>query len=271
MIIVKAPEKQDAEDAWSYSRNEKGEETLTHRRIGTIEELAGDAQAVVSGSEASFDLWGGGWLVKTVSLTPDSALASILTVVYTRGSTDSTGTGSDDENADGSEVADFQPIEKPVTTAPFWQNFGSEDTDKRAKMTKIVQMVIDAEDATVFSASESEEGLKKWLLDALGYVEEDDIEAIKKMSEKRMSGVEAYYYPAPTLSRTEVSDAAPSDFGAGVAKIETPSMKHVPVPDGFEWLGGGDRLTYDAAKKTFTRERSWIGADKWDRDFYSEK
>lgn len=256
----------EAEGAWTFRMDENGNKTLVGRFVGSPTTISEAAISLVPGSSAVVPAgWpspdGYAWVLSAAEATHESPIEAVLTLTFSIKRS-----GSDDENGDAvlgadTEVADFQNIEKPLTSAPFW-TFSSESAQKKAQAAKIAQLYIDAE--TVDKAEE----LLKTECGKLG-IDDAGMEVVRKFIEKRLAGVEAYYYPAPTLSRTEESTTAPNDFGQEVAKIvASPSMKNIPVPEGFEWLGAGDRLTYSGG--VFTRERSYIGANAWDRDLYEE-
>lgn len=185
----------------------------------------------------------------------------ISTVTGIRTSSSSGSGGGDEESKPGSETADMQTIEKPITDAPFWRDsFGGSESAAASAM-KYVQLYIDAEDMKKAEAviSEAEKTYP------------GNIDAIHKMIQYRLAGVESYLCPAPTVSKSTTSKTAPSGVGAGVAKIEDPGLKHLGIAGDFEWLGHGDRVTYDEQSKEFVREQSWLGAEVWDPGLYGEK
>ncbi|MBP3303012.1 MAG: hypothetical protein J6L64_07785 [Opitutales bacterium] len=265
-IVQEIQGQREAEGAWTFRMDGNGNKTLVGRFIGSPKTISEAAISLVPGSSAVVPAeWpspeGYVWTLSGVEATHESPVEAILTLTFSLDRAGgSSGIGSAGL-ADPVEVADFQNIEKPLTSAPFW-SFNSEGAHKKAQAAKIAQLYIDAE--TVDKADELlEKECGKLNIDASG------MEVIRKFIEKRLAGIEAYYYPAPTLSRTEESTTAPNDFGQEMAKIvASPKMENIPVPEGFKWLGAGDRLTYSGG--VFTRERSYIGANAWDRDLYEE-
>lgn len=256
----------EAEGAWTFRMDGDGNKTLVGRFVGSPKTISAAAISLVPGASVVVpEDWpspdGYVWVLSGAEATHESPIEAVLTLTFTlkTGEGDA-GTGGAVLN-EATEVADFQNIEKPLTSAPFW-TFSSESAQKKAQAAKIAQLYIDAETVDKADALlETECG--KLSIDEAG------IEVIRKFIEKRLAGVEAYYYPAPTLSRTEESTTKPSDFGQDVAKIVTsPPLENIPVPEGFEWLGAGDRLAYSGG--VYTRERSYIGANTWDRDLYEE-
>lgn len=260
MIEVKKTETADAEGTWSLSCDENGKMTLSKRTVGPIDQLAALAQQLASnvGLQKQVDApFSGLWVCAGGELTPDTNISWILTERFVR--ENSSGAGGGESSSPESEEGSFQNIEKPLTSAPFWKKAdSSEGTGSGGKAMKIVQAYIDADDP-----AEAEAKLDEWI-SASGAALNKDV--ILKMAEKRMAGVSAYYYPAPTLSKTTRSKTAPTSFGAHCGKITTPSLQHIPVPSGFQWLGGGDTLRWEGG--VYTRTESWIGADTWDPDLY---
>lgn len=269
-IIKEIDGVQEAEGAWTFRLAEDGKKTLVGRFSGAPETIAKMALSLSVGGGGSIPAgWaptdGNAWVLVSAEASHESPVEAILTLTYAYvpadGGSGSGGGGTVDENRE--ETADFQNIEKPLTAAPFWKS-DSEGSDLSDPVTatqamKIAQLYIDADD---ISAAESE--LNK-NIEAQRLVPATS--AIRAFIAKRLAGVEAFFYPAPTLSVSTQSAEPPSDFGADVAKIVTaPDFKKIPVPEGFDWLGAGDRLTFSGG--VYTRERSYIGADKWDEDLY---
>lgn len=258
----------EAEGAWTFRMDGNGKRTLVGRFVGSPKTISAAAISLVPGSGATVpEEWpspdGFVWTLSGVEATHESPVEAVLTLTFSldRAEGGSGSGGGSADLADPVEVADFQNIEKPLTSAPFW-TFSSESAQKKAQAAKIAQLYIDAE--TVDKAEE----LLKTECGKLG-IDDAGMEVVRKFIEKRLAGIEAYYYPAPTLSITEESLDAPDGFGQHVAKIvASPGMNKIPVPDNFKWLGAGDRLTYSGG--VFTRERSYIGANAWDRDLYEE-
>ncbi|MBQ7331817.1 MAG: hypothetical protein IJW39_01045 [Opitutales bacterium] len=264
-IVQEIQGQREAEGAWTFRMDGNGKRTLVGRFVGSPKTISAAAISLVPGSGATVpEEWpspdGFVWTLSGVEATHESPVEAILTLTFSldRAEGGSGSGGGSADLADPVEVADFQNIEKPLTSAPFWK-FNSENAHKKGLAAKIAQLYIDAE-----TVEKAEEILTK---ECASYG--IDTEPIRKFIEKRLAGIEAYYYPAPTLSITEESLDAPDDFGQHVAKIvASPGMNKIPVPDNFKWLGAGDRLTYSGG--VFTRERSYIGANAWDRDLYEE-
>ena len=100
----------------------------------------------------------------------------------------------------------------------------------------------------------------------LGY---EPTDGTMKMAEKRMAGIEAYLVPAPTVSKSITTTKKPSNVGTNIAKIvSAPEVSHVPIPTKLQWLGGGERVTWNGT--SFTHEQTWIGASEWDTDLYEK-
>ena len=264
MIEVKPITRDYPENAWSYSKGADGTIKLTRRTRGKASELAKEASAVAPGSIVDIVAdetmpFSGTYVVESVGLEWDGPGWATLTRVYT--SKNNGGSFTLGENkSENNEVLDFQTLEKPLTSAKFWRESSEgnmDDATAQAKGMKAVQAYIDAEDHAKGMAAARK---------ILGY---DMGEVHLKMATKRMQGVEAFYVPAPVLTRTETKTSKPSKVGAGIAKITTnPDIEHVPVPAGFKWLGGGERVTWNGT--AFIHERTWIGAEEWDRDLYGE-
>lgn len=265
MIEVKPILKDYPENAWTFSKGGDGTIKLTRRTRGKASELAADASATAPGTIVEIVAdetmpFSGTYVVESVSLEWDGPGWATLTRTYTSKNNGGSFVLGEDKS-EVTEVLDFQTLEKPLSSAPFWQSTSegavSAPPDAKARGMKAVQAYIDAEDH-----AKGLEAAKK----ILGY---DMQQEHLLMAAKRMEGIEAFYVGAPTLSRTETSATTPKKVGEEIGKIITdPDISHVPVPAGFEWLGGGERITWNGT--AFTRERTWIGADKWDRDLYKE-
>jgi hypothetical protein len=258
----------EAEFTWTFRMGEDGKKTLTGRFVGSPETISKMALSLnfAGGFQPPKD-WpapeGKTWALTQAEASRENMIEAQLAVTFVLvdyGSGGSGPEGSVDENRE--ETADVQNIEKPLTAAPFW-TFNSEADVKKGQAAKIAQLYIDAESVDEAEKMLAETAAKK-------SIDADGVAAIRKFIEKRLAGVEGFYYPAPTLSVKTESATAPDDFGVEVAKIVSkPDISKIPVPNGFEWLGGGDRLRYSGG--VFIRERTYIGADSWDRDLYKEK
>lgn len=260
MIEVQPTSMDDAEGTWSLSCDENGKMTLSKRTVGPLDSLAVLAQQLADrvGREVQVDApFTGLWVCAGGELAPDTTISWILTERYVR--ENSSGGGGGESSTPESEEGSFQNIEKPLTSAPFWRKVdSSEGTGSGGTAMKIVQAYIDAEDP-----AEAATKIDEWIQQSGAALNKD---VILKMAEKRMAGVSGYFYPAPTLAKTTRSTMPPTSFGAACGKITTPSMRHIPVPDGFQWLGGGDTVRWEGG--VYTRTESWIGADTWDPDLY---
>lgn len=260
MIEIQPTSMDDAEGTWSLSCDENGKMTLSKRTVGPLDGLATLAQQLADrvGREVQVDApFTGLWVCAGGELAPDTNISWILTERYVRES--SSGGGGGGSSTPESEEGSFQNIEKPLTSAPFWRKVdSSEGTGSGGAAMKIVQAYIDAEDP-----AEAATKIDEWIQQSGAALNK---EVILKMAEKRMAGVSGYYYPAPTLTKTTRSTMPPTSFGASCGKITKPSMRHIPVPDGFQWLGGGDTVRWEGG--VYTRTESWIGADTWDPDLY---
>ena len=261
MIEIQPTSMDDAEGTWSLSCDENGKMTLSKRTVGPLDGLATLAQQLAGrvGREVQVDApFTGLWVCAGGELAPDTSISWILTERYVRENSSGEGGGGGSSTPE-SEEGSFQNIEKPLTSAPFWRKVdSSEGTGSGGAAMKIVQAYIDAEDPAEAAAK-----LDEWIQQSGAALNK---EVILKMAEKRMAGVSGYYYPAPTLTKTTRSTMPPTSFGASCGKITKPSMRHIPVPDGFQWLGGGDTVRWEGG--VYTRTESWIGADTWDPDLY---
>ena len=261
MIEIQPTSMDDAEGTWSLSCDENGKMTLSKRTVGPLDGLATLAQQLAGrvGREVQVDApFTGLWVCAGGELAPDTNISWILTERYVRENS-SGGGGGGESSTPESEEGSFQNIEKPLTSAPFWRKVdSSEGTGSGGAAMKIVQAYIDAEDP-----AEAATKIDEWIQQSGAALNK---EVILKMAEKRMAGVSGYYYPAPTLTKTTRSTMPPTSFGASCGKITKPGMRHIPVPDGFQWLGGGDTVRWEGG--VYTRTESWIGADTWDPDLY---
>ena len=261
MIEIQPTSMDDAEGTWSLSCDENGKMTLSKRTVGPLDGLATLAQQLAGrvGREVQVDApFTGLWVCAGGELAPDTNISWILTERYVRENSSGEGGGGGSSTPE-SEEGSFQNIEKPLTSAPFWRKVdSSEGTGSGGAAMKIVQAYIDAEDP-----AEAATKIDEWIQQSGAALNK---EVILKMAEKRMAGVSGYYYPAPTLTKTTRSTMPPTSFGASCGKITKPSMRHIPVPDGFQWLGGGDTVRWEGG--VYTRTESWIGADTWDPDLY---
>lgn len=264
MIEVQPISRDYPENAWSFSKSPDGTIKLTRRTRGKATELAADASAIAPGSivEVSSDdtmPFSGTFVVESVSLEWDGPGWATLTRVYSSKNNGGSFTlGGSEDKAEVTEVLDVQTLEKPIATAPFWRDAFPETCEGSGadslEAMKRVQLYIDA--PTLKEAEEVKKTFKK-------------TDAEMTMAKKRMQGIEAYYVPAPVLSRTETTTKVPTGVGSEVAKIVTrPDVDKVPVPSGMKWLGGGERITWNGT--VYTYERTWIGADYWDEDLYKE-
>lgn len=260
MIEIQPTRMDDAEGTWSLSCDETGKMTLSKRTVGSLEDLAGIAQQLAGrvGLEVQISApFTGLWVCAGGELAPDTNISWILTERYVR--ENSSGGGGGGDTTPESEEGNFQNIEKPLTSAPFWKKVdSSEGTGSGGTAMKIVQAYIDAEDPAEAAAK-----IDEWIQQSGAALKKD---VILKMAEKRLAGVSGYYYPAPTLSRTSRSTMPPTSFGADCGRITKPDMRHIPVPEGFQWLGGGDVVRWEGG--VYTRTQTWIGADSWDQDLY---
>lgn len=262
MIVIKTPDTQDAEDAWSYASDKNGE-SLSHKRIGTQEALAPIATATKLGAATSVPShWGTGWKVQSVSLAWSSAIAYVLTVTYTRDETSDDGDSDGDDGGTATLPAEStssstQAMEMPITAASFWREAFLDNPTDAANAMKAVQAYINAE------PGKEEQALEEAWEDASS---EKNSYAIRKMIEKKLAGVEAFYYPAPMFTRTSYSYERPSPSGVGAQGSPGDG-----APTGYKWLKTGDIITSstDSNGKTYyAREETWLGATEWDDDLY---
>lgn len=265
MSIIAKPIGTDyPENAWSFTKSADGVIKLTRRTRGPADEMARLAEAwrpgvIVDLSGDDTMPFSGAFVQSEVLLNWDGPGMATLERVYSSLNNGGSFVLGDDKS-EVNEVLDFQTLEKPLTDAPFWRDTsGSEGTSSdgftQAKEMKAVQAYIDAE---------SHEKGKAAAAKILGYEPSDKT---MKLAAKRMAGIEGYYVGAPTLSRSETTTTKPTKVGAEIGKIvSSPSVSHVPIPSGMEWLGGGERVTWNGT--SYTHERTWIGAEKWDEDLY---
>lgn len=247
----------DAENAYTFTRKKDGAETFIQRTRGPAEEMLERARELMPGGTGRHGV------IESVSLNYDGPGLATLEVAWAKNPWSSGGSAEGSESSPiVNETLDVQTMEKPLAYAPFWQGCsegswtGGRD---QAKAMKAVQAYIDAPDES--------EGVAK-VKEILG---QDPSDGFFKMAQKRMQGIEAYWIPAPTLSKS-VSGASrvPANFGNSVGMVVTPDVSKVPIPkiggsEG-EWLCSGERITWDGV--SFTHETSWIGAEKWDEDLY---
>lgn len=265
MIEVKPISRDYPENAWTYTKSADGTIKITRRTRGKASALATEASSWSPGAiiELSADEtmpFSGLFVQSDISLTWDGPGWATLERVYSSINNGGSFVHGGDSVSEVNEVLDVQTLEKPLTSAPFWreaykpENEGTGTVYDGLEALKRVQLYIDA--PTIQEAEKIKATFKAKAIEA-------------KMAKKRMQGTEAFYVPAPVLTRTETTSKRPSNVGAEVAKIvERPNIDHVPVPAGFQWLGGGERVTWNGT--AFTREQTWIGADYWDRDLYGE-
>lgn len=247
----------EAENAYTLVRKKDGTESYTLRTRGPAEEMLDRARSYRPGSAGTHGV------VESVSLNYDGPGMATLEVTWVS-SVSSAGGGSEDSDPVVNETLDVQTMEKPLDSAPFWKGCsegGWTGGHAQAKAMKAVQAYIDAPDES--------EGVAK----AKEILGQDPSDGFFKFCKYRMQGIEAYWIPAPTLSKS-VSGAisVPSGFGGSVCKVVKPTVSKVPIPkiggsEG-EWLCSGERITWDGV--SFTHETSWIGAESWNEDFYSK-
>lgn len=255
MQIIRETPTSDAEGVWSYEKTD-AKEILTYRRVGMPDAVIALARAASVGSASAPGVGGfenGNWVcVKATAEYRNSVEAQVTIVYETLVESSETGT----ELPATQETADVQPIERPVSSLDFWTEAFPEGGTTRVHAAKFVQEYVDAETVEAADAV-----LAKAAAAGLNSV------AMNKMIGLKLDGIEAYLYPAPTLSTTTVSDVPPNDFGSDVGKIASPNMQHVPIPAEHEWLGNGDCVTW--SNGVFTRTRKWLGAKTWDRRLYT--
>lgn len=267
MITVREPEFQAGENHWNYQKASNGQETLTRRDVGTLEECASRALAFSPGTKVSAEApfaSGGLWTQDSATVEWDSPIACVLVRVYVRNvpSSDGGGSGSGgDEGGDDEPVipesttnASTQAIERPLTSAAFWADTFADDAESAASAMKAVQAYVNAE-----PGKELEAATEAWSQ----AFDEKYRNPVMKMIEKKLAGVESYYYPACSFSKTTYSSEEPESGVVG--KI---SSAPEGAPDGLEWLKNGDSKSWNGAY--WTHEESWLGADKWDEDLYGK-
>lgn len=261
-IIAKTIETDYPENAWTFTKASDGTIKLTRRTRGPAKEMAKLAQAFNPG--AIVDLTGddtmpfsGPFVQSEASLNWDGPGMATLDRVYTSLNNGGSFVLGEDKS-EINEVLDFQTLEKPLTDAPFWRKSSEgSDTDPmaQAKAMKAVQAYIDAGDHEKGKAAVKE------------ILNKEASPALLTMAAKRMAGIEGFYVGAPTLSRSETKTTKPTNVGQEIGKIiSDPDINHVPVPGNMEWLGGGERVSWNGT--SYTHERTWIGAEKWDTDLY---
>lgn len=258
---------------WSVSCDETGKITLVKNIIGSpsavrtaFESHINATGAVLTVSDTASPLQGR-FFASGGSIQHVDELSARATLNY---STQAGGTIAEDGlTADNThfETADFQNIEKEIRSAPFWVNAFSSDSEYLAIAQeriawKCVQNYLDA----TGDISEVESKLEEDL--GASGLSEDQKNAVRKMISKRLAGIEAYYYPAPTLQVTDILSTMPTNFGANVGKVTEPQgFTKITIPSGYKWLKMSDTLTFDGG--TYRREVSYVGANFWDKDLYS--
>lgn len=267
-----------SEKAWTSSCDEQGKIVLTKNIVGAEDSVKNAYETHVQNAGNYVDLeqsegapLSGRFLVlgaQYQTQSPGIGSAS-LNFGTLPGGIVSSGENATDADNSHFETAEFQNMEQPIRLAKFWRDAmqisETGDYQERERNSwKAVQLFIDGagtydEIQREFDAFITASGVN------------GQRQAINKMISKRLSGIESFYVPAPVLSVTDVLTSFPADFGADLTKVLTDlgMFTKISVPDGFEWLGMSDTITFDGT--TFRRERSYTGAEFWDEDLYQRK
>lgn len=250
------------ESPWSMNVSSDGTISVTERKVGAVKDVVAWAKAFSIGSvyylTASEDCpFPGYYIAAGASVEVSVAGTASGTRTYSQPRDQNGGLASEAPFA-RTEKVDFSTIEKPVTSAKFWTDaFPStcEGNKNPAKALKQVQLYIDAP-----TEAEAEKIYNNF----------SNSRAQSKMASKLIAGIEAYLYPAPT-ALISFETKKRQDFGGEVGKIvDAPELEHIGVPEGFEWLCNGDSVEWASGTGIYTRTKSWIGANSWDKDLYEK-
>ena len=252
------------ESPWSMNVSSDGTVSITERKVGAVKDVVAWAKAFSIGTvyqlNASEDCPFSGYFIATGANVEVSVAGTASgTRTYSQPGGESGGLSSD-EGAQfaRTEKVDFSTIEKPVTSAKFWTDAfpaTCEGNKNPTKALKQVQLYIDAP-----TEAEAEKIYNNF----------SDSSAQSKMASKLIAGIEAYLYPAPTASLSFETKQR-QEVGGEVGKIvDAPELEHVSAPGGFEWLCNGDAVEWSSGTGVYTRTKSWIGANSWDKDLYEK-